>query len=48
MLKAFAKTKAFKTRTKIKAHTNKIVSSFKPASLTCTLVKEFKVPHSSL
>ena len=41
MLKSFTKNKAFKTRHKLKAHTSKIVSSFKPPAMTCMLAKEF-------
>ena len=43
MLKTFTKNKAFKTRHKLKAHTSKIVSSFKPPAMSCMLVKEFRV-----
>ena len=43
VLKSFTKNKAFKTRHKLKAHTSKIVSSFKPPSMSCMLVKEFRV-----
>ena len=43
MLKSFTKNKAFKTRHKLKAHTSKIVSSFKPPAMTCMLAKEFRV-----
>jgi len=42
VLKSFTKNKAFKTRHKLKAHTSKIVSSFKPPSMSCMLVKEFR------
>ena len=42
MLKSFTKNRAFKTRHKLKAHTSKIVSSFKTPSLSCSLVKEYK------
>lgn len=37
------KSKAIKTRHKLKAHTSKIVSSFKPPQMSCMLVKEFRV-----
>ena len=43
VLKTFTKNKAFKTRHKLKAHTSKIVSSFKPPAMSCMLVKEFRV-----
>jgi hypothetical protein len=44
MLKSFTKNKAIKTgRHKLKAHTSKIVSSFKPPAMSCMLVKEFRV-----
>ena len=43
VLKSFTKNRAFKTRHKLKAHTSKIVSSFKTPSLSCSLVKEYKV-----
>ena len=46
VLKSFTKNKAFKTRHKLKAHTSKIVSSFKTPSITCSLVKEYKVSNS--
>lgn len=42
VLKSFTKNRAFKTRHKLKAHTSKIVSSFKTPSLSCSLVKEYK------
>jgi len=43
VLKSFTKNKAFKTRHKLKAHTSKIVSSFKTPTLVCSLSKEYKV-----
>ena len=43
VLKSFTKNRAFKTRHKLKAHTSKIVSSFKTPSLSCSLVKDYKV-----
>ena len=43
VLKTFTKKNAFKTRHKLKAHTSKIVSSFKPPQFSCSLVKEYKV-----
>ena len=48
VLKSFTKNKAFKTRHKLKAHTSKIVSSFKPPSMSCMLVKEFRVSFCRL
>ncbi len=42
-LKSFTKNKAIKTRHKLKAHTSKIVSSFKAPSYTCQLVTQFEV-----
>ena len=43
VLKSFTKNRAFKTRHKLKAHTSKIVSSFKTPSISCSLVKDYKV-----
>ena len=43
VLKSFTKNKAIKTRHKLKVHTSKIVSSFKPPTMSCMLVKEFRV-----
>ena len=48
VLKSFTKNKAFKTRHKLKAHTSKIVSSFKPPSMSCMLVKEFRVSSGAI
>ena len=48
MLKSFTKNKAFKTRHKLKAHTSKIVSSFKPPAMTCMLAKEFRVRKNNM
>ena len=42
VLKSFTKNKASKTRHKLKVHTSKIVSSFKPPTMTTMLVKEFR------
>jgi len=42
VLKSFTKNRAFKTRHKLKAHTSKIVSSFKTPSISCSLVKDYK------
>ena len=42
VLKSFTKNRAFKTRHKLKAHTSKIVSSFKTPSLSSSLVKDYK------
>jgi hypothetical protein len=42
VLKTFAKKNA-KTRHKLKAHTNKIVSSFKTPQLSSAVVKEYRV-----
>ena len=42
VLKSFTKNRAFKTRHKLKAHTSKIVSSFKTPSYNCSLVKDYK------
>ena len=43
VLKTFTKKNAFKTRHKLKAHTSKIVSSFKAPQLTSNVVKEYRV-----
>ena len=43
MLKSFTKKNALKTRRKLKQHTSKIVSSFRPPALTAALVKEYRV-----
>ena len=43
VLKSFTKNRAFKTRHKLKAHTSKIVSSFKTPSISCTQVKDYMV-----
>ncbi len=43
VLKSFTKNKAIKTRQKLKVQTSKIVSSFKPPTMSCMLVKEFRV-----
>ncbi len=43
MLKSFTKKNALKTRKKLKQHTSKIVSSFRPPALTAALVKEYRV-----
>ena len=48
VLKSFTKNKAFKTRHKLKAHTSKIVSSFKPPPYNTMLVKEFRVRQTLL
>lgn len=48
VLKSFTKNKAIKTRHKLKAHTSKIVSSFKAPTLVCSLSKEFKVRKLNL
>lgn len=42
VLKSFTKNKAIKTRQKLKVQTSKIVSSFKPPTMSCMLVKEFR------
>ena len=46
MLRTFTKKNAFKTRHKLKAHTSKIVSSFKPPALVAMQVKDYKVRKS--
>lgn len=43
VLKSFTKKNAFKTRHKLKAHTSKIVSSFKPPQMSSARVREYKV-----
>lgn len=43
VLKSFTKNKAIKTRQKLKVQTSKIVSSFKPPTMSCLLAKEFRV-----
>ncbi len=43
MLRSFTKKNALKTRRKLKQHTSKIVSSFRPPLLTASLVKEYRV-----
>ncbi|TRY63143.1 hypothetical protein TCAL_00346 [Tigriopus californicus] len=42
VLKSFTKKNAFKTRHKLKAHTSKIVSSFKPPQINTARVREYK------
>ena len=42
VLKTFTKKNALKTRHKLKAHTSKIVSSFKAPGQTASLVKEYR------
>jgi len=42
VIKSFTKKNFPKTRHKLKAQTNKIVSSFKTSAIACTFVKEYK------
>ncbi|XP_040582956.1 WD repeat-containing protein 37 [Lepeophtheirus salmonis] len=48
VLKSFTKNTAFKTRHKLKAHTSKIVSSFKTPSVSCSLIGKFKAHRDGL
>jgi hypothetical protein len=44
LIKSFTKKNFPKTRHKLKAQTSKIVSSFKTSAVSCSFVREFKVP----
>ena len=48
VIKSFTKKNFPKTRHKLKAQTNKIVSSFKTSAISCSFVKEYKVYYTNI